>query len=149
MKKVAFILGGLCAAGIALAAPAAADKPPAPSGDDTSSIGSVGNKNLGATLGRDGYSVSAGGVTATSRGWPVSRTTITGMNGKLVYDATTDYSGLTSGEVEHWSSGDVGGATFKNWFETGAAYQGYSQRAEMRYGSTRIVCRNHMCNVSR
>ena len=78
----------------------------------------------------------------------MSRTTITGMNGKLVYDATTDYTGLTSGEVEHWSSGDVGGATFKNWFETGAAYQGYSQHAEMRYGSTSIVASSFSGNCS-
>lgn len=119
--KIAVATAALAVAGFSLAAQANADdSPPAPSGSDTSSYGSMG----GLSLGMDGYSLSMGDTTLTSSGWPISRTTFVGPG--FNYDATTDYNSKNEGSIEDWSKLDSPMLSFDNHGET--YYDGTSSR---------------------
>lgn len=108
---------------------------------DTNSYGSVGNDNLGGSLGMDGFSVSVGGTTLTSQGWPESHTTIVGPAGS--YDATTDYG---TDEIEHHSTFTSPTVTFSTQGEI--YYNGqWSTLSTLTANGMTVTCVNGVCHM--
>ena len=107
-----------------------------------SSWGTVGTDAMGASAGMGGYAAWSPMGRFETSGWPVSRTQLSGPG--FTYDATTDYYG--DGRVRHRSTLDSDIASFDNHFSLGP--DGYKQNADVRVGSTQIVCKNHVCMMA-
>lgn len=112
---------------------------------DTTSIFNAGDSNLGVSVGTTGGSASLLGNVLTVDGFPKSTTTLTGMG--YAYTATTDYN--YEGGIEHTSSltTDPASLSFTNYFKL-TPMEGLDQNADVRLGSTQLVCTDFVCKIA-